>query len=233
MTEALLEAKSISKKYESGYVLQNVDLSIEACQFISVLGHSGSGKSTMLNILSTLLKPTSGQVFYKGRDITQLSKKEISRIRREDIGMVFQHYIIIPNLTVEENIQLGNNKMSDAGKLEELCQLLGIQHLLKKYPYQLSGGEQQRMCIARAVIKNPAILFCDEATGALDSENSKNIIVLLHDIKKRYGTSIIFTTHNREIAKTADRIVLLEDGHIIKNDKNTNILSPDRMSWEI
>ncbi|MBA4687737.1 MAG: ABC transporter ATP-binding protein [Candidatus Galacturonibacter soehngenii] len=221
MNNVLLEAKSITKKYDdTRYVLKEVNLVIEGGQFIAILGHSGSGKSTMLNVLSTILKPTSGQVFYKGKDITRLSKRDIASLRRDDIGFVFQHYLMLPNLTVRENIQIGNQKENNDIDLEKLCDLLGINQLLERYPYQLSGGEQQRVCIARALIKNPAILFCDEATGALDSDNSKNIICMLHNIKKEYGTTIIFTTHNKEIAKTADRILQLEDGQIIEDYMN-------------
>ncbi len=233
MKNVLLEVKSISKIFEDRYVLEDIDMCIEGCQFVVILGHSGSGKSTMLNILSSILRPTSGYVFYKGRDITKLSKSEMANIRREDIGLVFQHYMLLPNLTVRENIELGNKKDNENINLDELCTLLGIQHLLERYPYQLSGGEQQRACLARAVIKKPAILFCDEATGALDKDNSKNIIILLHDIKKKYGTSVFFTTHNREIAKTADRILILEDGRIIKDYMNRQVLSPEQMEWEI
>lgn len=234
MNNVLLEAKSITKKYDdTRYVLKEVDLVIEGGQFIAILGHSGSGKSTMLNVLSTILKPTSGQVFYKGKDITRLSKRDIASLRRDDIGFVFQHYLMLPNLTVRENIQIGNQKENNDIDLEKLCDLLGINQLLERYPYQLSGGEQQRVCIARALIKNPAILFCDEATGALNSDNSKNIICMLHNIKKEYGTTIIFTTHNREIAKTADRILQLEDGQIVEDYMNQQILSPEHMKWEI
>ena len=128
---------------------------LENCQFIAILGHSGSGKSTMLNILSSVLRPSTGYVFYKGRDITKLSKKEVAEIRREYIGLVFQHYMLLPNLTIRENIEIGNKKDNKNINLEELCTLLGIQHLLEHYPYHLSGGEQQRACIARAVIKKP------------------------------------------------------------------------------
>lgn len=234
MNNVLLEAKSITKKYDdTRYVLKEVDLVIEGGQFIAILGHSGSGKSTMLNVLSTILKPTSGQVFYRGKDITRLSKRDIASLRRDDIGFVFQHYLMLPNLTVRENIQIGNQKDKSAIDLEELCILLGIAQLLERYPYQLSGGEQQRVCIARALIKNPAILFCDEATGALDSDNSKNIICMLHNIKKEYGITIVFTTHNREIAKTADRILQLEDGQIVEDYMNQQILPPEHMKWEI
>lgn len=155
MEEVLLEVKSVSKKFEDRYVLENVDMRLENCQFIAILGHSGSGKSTMLNILSSVLRPSTGYVFYKGRDITKLSKKEVAEIRREYIGLVFQHYMLLPNLTIRENIEIGNKKDNKNINLEELCTLLGIQHLLEHYPYQLSGGEQQRACIARAVIKKP------------------------------------------------------------------------------
>lgn len=234
MINVLLEAKSITKKYDdTRYVLKEVDLVIEGGQFIAILGHSGSGKSTMLNVLSTILKPTSGQVFYKGKDITSLSKRDIASLRKDDIGFVFQHYLMLPNLTVRENIQIGNPKKNTSIDLEDLCSLLGIDQLLERYPYQLSGGEQQRVCIARALIKNPEIIFCDEATGALDSDNSKNIICMLHNIKKEYGTTIVFTTHNREIAKTADRILQLEDGQIVEDYMNQQILLPEHMKWEI
>lgn len=155
MEEVLLEVKSVSKKFEDRYVLENVDMRLENCQFIAILGHSGSGKSTMLNILSSVLRPSTGYVFYKGRDITKLSKKEVAEIRREYIGLVSQHYMLLPNLTIRENIEIGNKKDNKNINLEELCTLLGIQHLLEHYPYQLSGGEQQRACIARAVIKKP------------------------------------------------------------------------------
>ncbi|WP_304576277.1 ABC transporter ATP-binding protein [Romboutsia ilealis] len=155
MEEVLLEVKSVSKKFEDRYVLENVDMRLENCQFIAILGHSGSGKSTMLNILSSVLRPSTGYVFYKGRDITKLSKKEVAEIRREYIGLVFQHYMLLPNLTIRENIEIGNKKDNKNINLEELCTLLGIQHLLEHYPYHLSGGEQQRACIARAVIKKP------------------------------------------------------------------------------
>jgi len=231
---SLLELRHVSKAYnEKVLALDDVNLTVEKGEWLAVMGPSGSGKSTMLNILSSLLKPSSGQVLYKGKEIGQLSKSAVAKFRREDIGLVFQHYMLIPNLTVEENIQLGSKYAAEAADLEELASLLGIEKLLNKYPHQLSGGEQQRVCLARAVIKKPTILFCDEATGALDSENSKNIIVLLHAIKQSYGTSILFTTHNREIARTADRILLLEDGHIVRDDMNMEKLSPDQMSWEI
>lgn len=233
MENILLEARSVSKKFDERYVLSDVSLSVEKGHFIAILGHSGSGKSTLLNVLSTILTPTRGEVLYAGEDISGFSKKQIANLRRDKIGFVFQHYLLIPNLTVRENILLGAAGVPKPQKLEELCALLGIESHLDSYPYKLSGGEQQRVCIARAVIKKPEILFCDEATGALDKDNSIGIVKLLHEIKNKYDTTVLFTTHNREIAKTADRVLILEDGHIVSDHMNEDVISPDNMEWEI
>lgn len=240
MGSVILEAKSVTKKFDERNVLNEVSLSVEKGHFIAVLGHSGSGKSTLLNVLSTILTPSSGEVFYNGKNITRFSKGEIANLRRDKIGFVFQHYMLLPNLTVRENIFLGAEKRNsyekdktDMNELEDLCALLGIDKYLDEYPYKLSGGEQQRVCIARAVAKNPEILFCDEATGALDKDNSINIVKLLHEIKKKFGTTIFFTTHNREIAKTADRVLVLEDGNVINDYMNDEIIEPDAMAWGI
>lgn len=233
MGKPILEAKAVNKEYNQRYVLKNVDVSIDGGEFIAILGHSGSGKSTMLNIFSSILTPTSGQMLYHGQDITHLPESKLAELRREKIGLVFQHYMLLPNLTIRENIALGKKKGGENIDLDGLCKLLGIQNLLDGYPYQLSGGEQQRACIARAVIKKPEILFCDEATGALDKDNSINIVTLLHKIKGEYGTTIFFTTHNREIARTADRVLVLEDGHIIEDYVNQEKLAPEEMKWGI
>lgn len=229
----ILEAESISKEFDKRTVLDKVSLSIEEGNFIAILGHSGSGKSTLLNVLSTILTPTQGEIRYEGESISGYSKKKIADLRRDKIGFVFQHYMLIPNLTVRENILLGANDKVEKDKLEELCAFLGIEKYLDTYPGKLSGGEQQRVCIARAVIKKPAILFCDEATGALDKDNSISIVKLLHEVKKKYKTTVLFTTHNREIAGTADRVLILEDGHIISDRINEEIISPENMAWEI
>lgn len=233
MGKVLLEAKSVSKDYQGRLVLNDVNLTADAGHFIAILGHSGSGKSTLLNVLSTILTPASGKVFYDGEDISSFSKKKIAELRKNKIGFVFQHYMLLPNLTVRENILLGAKDGTGEDELKELCALLGIEKHMDKYPYMMSGGEQQRVCIARAVIKKPEILFCDEATGALDKDNSINIVKLLHEVKNRFGTTVFFTTHNREIAKTADRVLVLEDGHVISDYVNEEILSPDMMAWGI
>ena len=218
MTETLLEAKSISKKYEDEYVLQNTDLKIDQRQFVAILGHSGSGKSTMLNILSSLLKPSSGQVLYKGKEIGQLSKSAVAKFRREDIGLVFQHYMLIPNLTVEENIQLGSKYAAEAADLEELASLLGIEKLLNKYPHQLSGGEQQRVCIARALINHPALLLADEPTGNLDEKNEYLVMDIFEKLHNA-GSSIIVVTHDPEVGDEAERMIVLEHGRIAREEK--------------
>ena len=212
MTEILLEAKSISKKYEDEYVLQNTDLKIDQGQFVAILGHSGSGKSTMLNILSSLLKPSSGQVLYKGKEIGQLSKSAVAKFRREDIGLVFQHYMLIPNLTVEENIQLGSKYAAEAADLEELALLLGIEKFLNKYPHQLSGGEQQRLCIARAVVHQPSLLIADEPSANLDRAYALDIMELFKSFHEA-GTTVIVSAHDETLMQDyGHRILRLQEG---------------------
>lgn len=230
----ILEAKSVSKKYEKDiYVLKDINLNFNTNSFTAILGHSGSGKTTLLNVLSTILKPTSGKVTYKGNEITGLGKSEIAEIRRKEIGFVFQNYLLLSNLTVRENILIGSAKEKEEMDINSLSILLGIDKLLDKLPYELSGGEQQRVSIARAVIKKPDILFCDEATGALDEDNSKNIVTLLHKIKNEYGMTVIFSTHNKKIASTADRIIFIRDGEIIHDEINNQPVLPENMNWEI
>lgn len=228
----ILIVESISKIYNNTEnALKNISLEIYENSFVTMIGQSGSGKSTLLNIISGLLKPTKGNVFFKSKDITKFSSNEISNFRRQDIGQIFQNYHLLNNLTVEENIKLGINPYSDNYDINTICEKLSIKAILKKFPSELSGGQQQRVSIARALIKKPTILFCDEATGALDEENSKNVIQLLHDIKKDYGVTIIFITHNHEIAKTSERIITVKNGSIFKDEINTNPILPSEMNW--
>lgn len=230
----ILEAKSIYKSYEKDiYVLKDIHLTFEENSFTVILGHSGSGKTTLLNILSTILTPTSGEIFYKEKEIANQGKSAITQLRRNEIGFIFQNYLLLSNLTVRENILIGASKTKEALNIEELSSFLGIQALLDKLPYELSGGEQQRVAIARALIKKPTILFCDEATGALDETNSKNIVALLQKIKREYGMTIIFSTHNSKIAHAADRIIYLKDGKIHHDEQNEQILSSENINWEI
>ncbi len=232
--KSIIKAEKIIKKFnDNEIVLKGVDLSISENSFNVLLGSSGSGKSTLLNIMSGLLRPTSGKVFYQDAEITSFDNSQMSNLKRNEISNVFQSYLLLPNLTVAENIRIGISKDKKALPFKEIVEMLGISNILNKFPPQLSGGQQQRTSIARAIIKNPKLLFCDEATGALDEDNSKRVIKLLHLIKKQYGITIIFITHNIKIANTAERIITIKDGLIYKDMQNKTSGNTDEMNGEI
>lgn len=199
--------------------------------FTVLLGPSGSGKTTLLNILSGLLKPSSGKVYYKDKAITEFSKNQLADWKRKNVSNIFQSYLLLNNLTVRENIEIGMFSPDNGLPLDELSHLLEIHHLLDKFPSELSGGQQQRVAIARAVIKKPDILFCDEATGALDENNSKKVVALLHHLKQSLGLTVIFVTHNLQIAETADRVITIKDGLIHQDKINQNPISAYEMIW--
>lgn len=227
----ILSAENITKDYVNENVLKGVSVQFYENSFTAILGQSGSGKTTLLNILSGLTKPTSGQVILDGINITQASEKELSKIKRCKIGYIFQNYLLLSNLNVEENIRIGAPDSTDIIGLDRVTEILGIKDLYKKFPSELSGGQQQRVAIARAVVKKPQILFCDEATGALDEENSKKVVELLHTVKNTFGISIIFVTHNLSIANTADRIITLKNGKIESDIENENPIQATDMKW--
>lgn len=227
----ILSAENITKDYVNENVLKGVSVQFYENSFTAILGQSGSGKTTLLNILSGLTKPTSGQVILDGINITQASEKELSKIKRYKIGYIFQNYLLLNNLNVEENIRIGAPDSTDIIGLDRITEILGINDLYKKFPSELSGGQQQRVAIARAVVKKPQILFCDEATGALDEENSKKVVELLHTVKNTFGISIIFVTHNLSIANTADRIITLKNGQIESDIENENPIQATDMKW--
>lgn len=183
-------------------------------EFVAILGRSGSGKSTLLNILAGLDKPSKGKVCIDGTDIFHLSEEKRTLLRREKIGFVFQAYELLHALTVTENIRLPELK-ANADYVGELLDALGIRQYEKCYPDQLSGGEQQRVSIARALINHPPILFADEPTGNLDSKRERIVIDLLKNLAEKYGTSILMVTHNEDLVKDADRVIRLEDGEIV------------------
>ncbi|QSX06259.1 ABC transporter ATP-binding protein [Sedimentibacter sp. zth1] len=227
-----IEVKNISKVFSNQeYVLKGISLNIVKKTFNVLLGQSGSGKSTLLNIMSGLLNPTSGGTFIDGKNINTLSEKKLADIRRNRISNIYQDYMLLSELTVQENIELGKGK--DNLELNDVTKSLGITKLLNKYPSQLSGGQRQRVAIARAIIKKPEVLFCDEATGALDEENSQQVVKLLHDIKEVYGITIVFATHNLKISMTADRVVTIKDGIIAQDIINKAPLSPFEINWGI
>lgn len=230
--EAVLLINKVTKQFRKHEViLKEISLEIEAGTFTVMVGASGSGKSTLLNIMSGLLKPTSGSILYKGQDITKFDDNRLADFHRNEIGHIFQNYYLLSHLTVEENINIGISETGDHYELTEISKLLGIEDLLHHFPSELSGGQQQRVAVARAIIKKPSILYCDEATGALDEANSKKVISLLHLIRQQYGITIVFITHNHEIAKTADRVITVKDGSILHDMLCANPISVEQMSW--
>jgi len=204
----MITAKNINHFYENEQVLTDINIEIKKGEFLALVGASGSGKSTLLSILSTLLKPTSGELYFE--DLNYNDIKDINRFRRESIGFVFQFHYLIEYLTVKENIQLAS-KNSDY--LEKLLSYLEIEHLSHKLPNQISGGQRQRVAIARALINKPKVIFADEPTGNLDRANSKNVFELLKEISTD-GTTIITATHDLELSQLCDKTVEITDGRI-------------------
>lgn len=224
-------AENITKEYGKEKILKGITLSIYKNTFTAILGPSGSGKSTLLNILSGLTQPTSGTVQYEDKLLSNFSKSQLSDWKRTSVGNVFQNYLLLNNLTARENIQVGICPKITPIAFDRLTGILEIDDLLDKFPGQLSGGQQQRVAIARAVIKAPRILFCDEATGSLDEANSKKVVALLHDLKAIFGVTILFATHNEQIAHTANSVVTVKDGLIYKEVRNDNPISAHAMVW--
>lgn len=228
---AIISAENIIHNYGEQRILKGITLSVDEGSFTAILGHSGSGKSTLLNVLSGLLKPTGGTVKCNDTVITNLSVTQLADWRRDFTGSVFQNYLLLNNLTAEENIRVGISPKAIPLDYEKLVQLLEIDDILNKFPAQLSGGQQQRVAIARAVIKGTHLLFCDEATGSLDEDNSKKVVGLLHRLKKMFGVTVLFTTHNKQIAQTADRILTIKNGMIYGDVVNKNPISAYEMVW--
>ena len=219
-----IDIKNIKKSYGEGenkfQVLKGISFEVEKGEMVVLLGPSGSGKSTLLNIIGGIDTLDSGRVGIDGEYIENMSEKERIAYRRKNLGYVFQSYNLIPNLTVRENIEVGAYLSKKHLDIEELLFVLGLKKHENKIPAQLSGGQQQRTSIGRAIIKNPNLLLCDEPTGALDSDTSKQILELIEKVKEKYNTSIIMVTHNENIAKMADTIIRLKDGSIKSIDKN-------------
>ena len=222
---ALIEVKNLSKIYGSGEAevkaLKNINLNIEQGEFVAIVGPSGSGKSTLLHLLGGVDKPSSGEVIIKGESIYKLKEKELAILRRRKLGFVFQFFNLIPVLTAEENIEmpvlLDNGKI-DKNYMNELLKLLGLEERRNHHPSELSGGQQQRVSIGRALANKPSIILADEPTGNLDSKNSKEVLELLKYCAKKYNQTLILITHDINIAKSADRIITIEDGQITTDE---------------
>ena len=219
-----LEVKNLKKSYGEGgsfaQVLKGVSVSVSQGSMCVIQGTSGSGKSTLLNCIGGLDLMDSGSIQVDGKEIFGLPQDQLSDYRRENLGFIFQFYNLVPNLTVRENIQVCEYLTDSPLDLEELMETLGLTEHQNKFPSQLSGGQQQRCAIARALIKNPKLLLCDEPTGALDSKTSRDILVLLEEVNRKYGTTMLIVTHNNSIKNMVDQVIVLKDGQIKKDYQN-------------
>lgn len=228
-------ARGLCKTYGSGdaivFALRDVDLDIYEGEFVVLLGPSGSGKSTLLNILGGLDAPTSGKATWRDHELTGASEAQLTEYRREHVGFVFQFYNLIPSLTVRENVQLVAEIADNPMKPEEALALVGLSHRLDHFPSQLSGGEQQRVAVARAIVKRPDALLCDEPTGALDVETGKLVLAAIARANEKVGATTIVITHNTAIAGMAHRVLRLSGGRIVGIDVNPHRVSPEELTW--
>ena len=230
-----LEIKGIKKSFGAGEsrvdVLKGIDLEIEKGEFCVLLGPSGSGKSTLLNIIGGIDGADAGSITMQGERLEDMKEKKLSLYRRKHLGYIFQMYNLIPNLTVRENIEVGVYLSDRPLDVDELLHTLGLYEHQRKLPNQLSGGQQQRTAIGRAIVKNPDILLCDEPTGALDYNTSKEILKLIETVNHKYGNTIVMVTHNDAIKDMADRVVKLRDGMIRKNYQNEQKIPAADLEW--
>ena len=227
--------ENVSKLYQMGEqtitALNNISFEIEEGEFCVIVGPSGAGKTTLLNILGGMDTPSSGTVLLDGNKINNYNEKQLTNYRRLDVGFVFQFYNLIQNLTALENVELAAEICKNSLPAAEVIDQVGLSHRTDNFPSQLSGGEQQRVSIARALAKNPKILLCDEPTGALDYETGKSILALLHDTCKNSGKTVLLITHNQAITQMADRVIHVKNGTATNVVLNTTPLSPERIEW--
>ena len=230
-----LELNDITKSYGEGsnraQVLKGITQGVEKGEICVLLGPSGSGKSTLLNIIGGIETVDSGSVSIGGDVIGQLNEKALTGYRRRHLGYVFQSYNLIPNLTVQENIEVGAYLSDQPLQMEELLTTLGLAEHRNKLPNQISGGQQQRTAIGRAIIKNPDILLCDEPTGALDYKTSKEILQLIEEVNQKYGSTVLLVTHNDAIKEMADKVILLKDGQIRETYRNAEKTPAAQLEW--
>ena len=231
----LFDIRDLTKTYTMGEVevhaLRQVTLTLDEGQFVVLLGPSGSGKSTLLNIIGGLDLPTSGQVFYRDTELTQADEAALTHYRRRNVGFVFQFYNLIPSLTAVENVALVTEISDDPMPPPEALRLVNLTDRAVHFPAQLSGGEQQRVAIARAIAKRPAVLLCDEPTGALDISTGVVVLEALAQVNAELGTTTVVITHNAAIAQMADRVIRLADGQVTAVEERTSKLAPRELSW--
>lgn len=225
----------LRKIYRTGetevHALRGVDLAIPRGEMLVLLGPSGSGKSTLLNIVGGLDRPTSGQLFYNGTELTALNERDLTRFRRAEVGFIFQFYNLIPSLTAEENVRLVTDIAEDPMAPAEALELVGLADRCDHYPAQLSGGEQQRVAVARAIAKRPGVLLCDEPTGALDSSTGVRVLQTLEQAHRELGTTVVIITHNAGIAAMAHRVFHFLDGQIARVEENEHPIDPQELTW--
>lgn len=230
------QIKNLSKIYGSDeskvVALDNISLMIPKNRFLVILGESGSGKSTLLNMIGCMDKPTSGKILFEGQDLTQLSKAQMTEFRKNKIGFVFQSYNLLPDLSALENVEFSTELVSKSkNEAEQALAAVGLKDRITHFPGELSGGEQQRVSIARAIAKKPEILLCDEPTGALDFETGIKILEVLKEIQSATENTVIFISHNKEIAKIADTVIRLRSGKILSVEENLSPLAPTEVEW--
>lgn len=232
---ALIEVKNCSKKYVNGdsiiYANKDINFTIEKGELVVILGSSGAGKSTLLNILGGMDSCSSGSVVINGHNIADYTPRQLTAYRRNDVGFVFQFYNLVPNLTAKENVELATEIVPDALNVKEALKAVGLGERMDNFPAQLSGGEQQRAAIARAVAKNPQILLCDEPTGALDYQTGKQVLQILQDMSTKRGSTVIIVTHNAAIAPIGNQVIRIHDGQITDIKHNNHPQAIAAIEW--
>lgn len=231
----LLRLEKVDKIFQMGEVavtaLSGISLEIHQGEFLVLAGPSGSGKSTILNILGGLDTVTAGRVWFKDREMTGFSTAELTQYRRDTVGFVFQFYNLVSNLSARENVMVSTELSDRPMDVDEALRLVGLEERIDHFPSQMSGGEQQRVAIARALAKNPALLLCDEPTGALDFTTGKRVLRMLVDLKNQLGKTVVLITHNSAIAPIADRVVRLRSGQIVEVHENPSPVPPEEITW--
>lgn len=230
-----IEFKNVCKEYKMGEIkikaLENTNFSVEEGELVVIVGPSGAGKTTTLNILGGMDSATSGEVIVDGKRVTKLKNKELIKYRREDIGFVFQFYNLVQNLTAKENVELATQICKNSLNPDEVLEKVGLAERKNNFPSQLSGGEQQRVAIARAIAKNPKLLLCDEPTGALDYKTGKQILKLLQDTARKENMTVLIITHNTALAPMADKVIHFKNGTAEKIEINNNPLPIEQIEW--